>query len=340
MIAKAIANESSASFINVQLSTIMTKWYGDSNKLVSAIFSLAGKIAPSLIFIDEIDTFLRQRDDGGEASPSASMKSEFLTLWDGILTGPKQGEGKKNKPVIVVGATNRPDDVDTAILRRMPRQFEIGLPDEDARLDIIRKILQVDEAEAQARSGRLFEKTEDGEHHPDMIVPLSQSVLEYLPVIAKNTQQFSGSDLSELCLTAKNEPELELAKNFAALRVGNITSDREEQLKAMRIRKSARPRSVEVKDFQVALKKVSRTGAQAEAFKKRRQEEENLKSNPLAGGASRSGGLNMSDNLLFTVLGSMVQQAVAGAMKNNGNGNYNGNNANSGNNDAEFEECD
>ncbi|XP_034025509.1 ATPase family AAA domain-containing protein 1-A-like [Thalassophryne amazonica] len=118
MIAKAVAKASECHFINLQASALTDKWYGESQKLTAAIFSLAAKIQPCIIFIDEIDSFLRNRSSqDGEAI--AMMKAQFLSLWDGL-----QGSGQ----VMVMGATNRPYDIDPAILRRMPTAFHVKLP--------------------------------------------------------------------------------------------------------------------------------------------------------------------------------------------------------------------
>ncbi|POS81961.1 hypothetical protein EPUL_005870, partial [Erysiphe pulchra] len=82
MLAKALARESGACFINLHISTLTEKWYGDSNKLVAAVFSLARKLQPTIVFIDEIDAVLGQRRSG-EHEASGMVKAEFMTHWDG-----------------------------------------------------------------------------------------------------------------------------------------------------------------------------------------------------------------------------------------------------------------
>lgn len=81
MIAQAAAKESNARFINLNISSLTSKWYGDSNKLSSAVFTLARKISPCIIFIDEVDTFLRSRSMNDHEA-TAMMKAEFMKLWD------------------------------------------------------------------------------------------------------------------------------------------------------------------------------------------------------------------------------------------------------------------
>jgi ATPase family AAA domain-containing protein 1 len=144
MLAKAIAKESGATFINITASVLTSKWFGESNKLVAGLFSVARKTQPSIIFIDEIDSFLRERSQNDHEA-TAMMKAEFMTyvsfstmvqvsqfhpsFWDGLLSGSDR--------IVVLGATNRIQDIDSAFLRRMPKQFPLSLPDTAQREKIL-----------------------------------------------------------------------------------------------------------------------------------------------------------------------------------------------------------
>jgi SpoVK/Ycf46/Vps4 family AAA+-type ATPase len=173
MLAKALAKESGANFISIRMSSIMDKWYGESNKIVDAMFSLANKLQPCIIFIDEIDSFLRERSST-DHEVTATLKAEFMTLWDGLLN---------NGRVMIIGATNRINDIDDAFLRRLPKRFLVSLPGSDQRY----KILSV-----------LLKDTKLDEDEFD------------LQLIADNTKGFSGSDLKELC----REAALDAAKEY------------------------------------------------------------------------------------------------------------------------------
>ncbi|XP_019195407.1 PREDICTED: ATPase family AAA domain-containing protein 1 [Ipomoea nil] len=139
MLAKAIAKESRAVFINVKISNLMSKWFGDAQKLVAAVFSLAYKLQPAIIFIDEVDSFLGQRKSTDHEALT-NMKTEFMALWDGFTTD-------QNARVMVLAATNRPSELDEAILRRLPQAFEIGIPERRERVEILKVILRGEKVE-------------------------------------------------------------------------------------------------------------------------------------------------------------------------------------------------
>ncbi|XP_035845062.1 ATPase family AAA domain-containing protein 1-B-like [Helianthus annuus] len=170
MLAKAIAKESGAVFINVRISDLMSKWFGDAQKLVAAVFSLAYKLQPAIIFIDEVDSFLGQRRTSDHEALT-NMKTEFMQLWDGFTTD-------QNARVMVLAATNRPSELDEAILRRLPQAFEIGIPDRKERADILKVILK----------GERVEEDID------------------LDSIAALCEGYTGSDLLELCKQAAYFP--------------------------------------------------------------------------------------------------------------------------------------
>ncbi|KAK1377146.1 lon protease-like [Heracleum sosnowskyi] len=175
MLAKAIANEAGASFINVSMSTITSKWFGEDEKNVRALFTLAAKVSPTIIFVDEVDSMLGQRSRAGEHEAMRKIKNEFMTHWDGLLT-------KQNEKILVLAATNRPFDLDEAIIRRFERRILVGLPSAENREMILKTLLAKETVDKDVDMKEL-------------------SML---------TEGYTGSDLKNLCTSAAYRPVREL----------------------------------------------------------------------------------------------------------------------------------
>jgi len=166
LIAKAVANESGAHFITINGPEIMSKFYGASEQRIRQVFKEAEENAPSIIFIDEIDSIAPKRSEvTGEVE--RRVVAQLLALMDGL---------EQRGDVIVIGATNRPDALDEALRRpgRFDREIEIGVPDKKGRLEI----LQI--------------------HVRGM--PLAKDV--DLEKIAAITHGFVGADIAALCREA------------------------------------------------------------------------------------------------------------------------------------------
>ncbi|KAK9045171.1 hypothetical protein V6N11_059060 [Hibiscus sabdariffa] len=189
MLAKAIANEAGASFINVSMSTITSKWFGEDEKNVRALFTLAAKVSPTIIFVDEVDSMLGQRTRVGEHEAMRKIKNEFMAHWDGLLT-------KSGERILVLAATNRPFDLDEAIIRRFERRIMVGLPSIESREKILRTLLA-----------------------KEKVVDLDYKELAIM------TEGYSGSDLKNLCVTAAYRPVRELIQKE---RLKNLEKRREE----------------------------------------------------------------------------------------------------------------
>ncbi|THG20456.1 hypothetical protein TEA_027535 [Camellia sinensis var. sinensis] len=190
MLAKAVATEAAANFINISMSSITSKWFGEGEKYVKAVFSLASKIAPSVVFVDEVDSMLGLSENPGEHEAMRKMKNEFMMNWDGLRT-------KDTERVLVLAATNRPFDLDEAVIRRLPRRLMVNLPDAPNRGKILKVILAKED--------------------------LSPNV--DWDSIASMTGGYSGSDLKNLCVTAAHCPireilEKEKKERAAALSEG------------------------------------------------------------------------------------------------------------------------
>mmetsp|Transcript_41691 Transcript_41691/g.69447 ORF Transcript_41691/g.69447 Transcript_41691/m.69447 type:complete len:1481 (-) Transcript_41691:1256-5698(-) len=171
MLAKAVATEAGANFINITMSAIASKWFGEGEKYVRAVFTLASKISPAVIFIDEVDSMLGKREKHGEHEATRKIKNEFMSMWDGLKT-------KENERVLVLAATNRPFDLDEAVLRRFRRRFLVDLPDAENRMKIVRVILGKEDLASDVE----------------------------MDALAAMTEGYSGSDLKNLCVSAAYQP--------------------------------------------------------------------------------------------------------------------------------------
>ncbi|MEM2219640.1 MAG: CDC48 family AAA ATPase [Candidatus Korarchaeum sp.] len=163
LVAKAVANESEANFISVKGPELLSKWVGESEKAVRMIFRKARQVAPAIIFIDEIDSLFPRRGIHADSGVSERVVSQMLTEIDGI---------QPLRDVVVIGATNRPDLIDPAILRpgRLERLVYVGPPDAQSRYQILRVLTKR--------------------------VPLARDV--DLRRIALMTERYSGADLAAL----------------------------------------------------------------------------------------------------------------------------------------------
>jgi SpoVK/Ycf46/Vps4 family AAA+-type ATPase len=187
LIGKAIANETKATFFSISSSSLTSKWIGEGEKLVKTLFAVAAYREPAVVFIDEIDSLLTQRKDT-ENEASRRIKTEFLVQLDGAGTS-KQGR------VLVIGATNRPQELDEAARRRFTKRMYIPLPTESDRRILLHVMLK------------------DNKHK------LTEAQIESL---AKDTEGFSGADLKALCTDASMGPLRQLGPMAMSVEVDAI----------------------------------------------------------------------------------------------------------------------
>ncbi|KAK8200482.1 putative ATPase family AAA domain-containing protein 1 [Phyllosticta capitalensis] len=164
LLAKAVAKESGATVLQISASEIYEMWVGESEKNVRAVFSLARKLSPCVVFIDEADSLFGTRAGGKHKAHQKDTLNQFLKEWDGM----------NDLSVFIMVATNRPFDMDDAVLRRLPRRVLVDLPTEKDRESILKIHLK-------------------GEQLDDSLD---------LADIAKRTPFYSGSDLKNLCVAA------------------------------------------------------------------------------------------------------------------------------------------
>ncbi|XP_024889684.1 fidgetin-like protein 1 isoform X1 [Temnothorax curvispinosus] len=171
LIGKCIASQSKSTFFSISASSLTSKWIGDGEKMVRALFAVAKVHQPSVIFIDEIDSLLTQRSET-EHESSRRLKTEFLVQLDGAATS-------EDDRILIVGATNRPQELDEAARRRLVKRLYVPLPELEARKQIINNLLR-------------------SVHHD-----LAE---EEIARIAEKSAGYSGADMTNLCKEASMEP--------------------------------------------------------------------------------------------------------------------------------------
>ncbi|TKC37914.1 hypothetical protein EI555_021127, partial [Monodon monoceros] len=238
--AKAVAAESSATFFNISAASLTSKYVGEGEKLVRALFAVARELQPSIIFIDEVDSLLCERREG-EHDASRRLKTEFLIEFDGVQSA---GDDR----VLVMGATNRPQELDEAVLRRFTKRVYVSLPNEETRLLLLKNLL--------CKQGSPLTQKELAQLARFKSAKVKISCSFFFPIL-RMTDGYSGSDLTALAKDAALGPIRELkpeqVKNMSASEMRNIRlSDFTESLK--KIKRSVSPQTLEAyirwnKDF-------------------------------------------------------------------------------------------
>ncbi|VDD74442.1 unnamed protein product [Mesocestoides corti] len=174
LLAKAVANESKCVFLNISAASVLSKWVGESERFVKTLFAVARALEPSIIFLDEVDALLVTRNAGVSSGSHVTQRvlTQFLAELDGV------GSGKER--ILVLGATNRPQDLDDAALRRFPKRLLIPMPSEEARVQLLTNLLRGQQDAALS--------------HEDIVR------------IARLTKNYSASDLTQLAKDAALGP--------------------------------------------------------------------------------------------------------------------------------------
>ncbi|KAL3148591.1 hypothetical protein ABBQ38_014021 [Trebouxia sp. C0009 RCD-2024] len=211
LIGKAIASNIKATFFNISASSLTSKWIGQGEKMVRALFAVAGCMQPAVIFVDEIDSILSARKSEGEHEASRRLKTEMLVQMEGC------DPNSADRRVLLVGATNRPEELDEAARRRMPKQLYIPLPCAAARRQMVDRQL----GSGSGISAQLSEAD--------------------LTKIVTRTEGYSGSDMRNLIQEACQGPVRNAMTKAAQLSTFMQLSE-------------ADLRPVVLKDFQMAAK--------------------------------------------------------------------------------------
>ncbi|CDO94290.1 unnamed protein product [Kluyveromyces dobzhanskii CBS 2104] len=196
MLARAVATESRSTFFSISASSLTSKYLGESEKLVRALFSVAKKLSPSIIFVDEIDSIMGSRNNESENESSRRIKNEFLVQWSSLSSAAAgKGSGEADDRVLVLAATNLPWSIDEAARRRFVRRQYIPLPEPQTRQVQLKRLLL-------------------NQRHT-----MTDDTFEELVTL---TDGYSGSDITSLAKDAAMGPLRELGDKLLFTETDNI----------------------------------------------------------------------------------------------------------------------
>lgn len=194
MIGKCIASHANATFFSISSATLTSKWIGEGEKLVQALFLYARVKQPSVIFIDEIDSILTKRGEN-EHESNRRLKTQFLIALEGA-------DSRSDDRVLFIGATNLPQELDDAVIRRLTKRLYIPLPDFPARMQLLKNLLRLNDNSLSEEDFRR---------------------------ISNATEGYSGSDMKNLCEDAAMQP-------FREIPIDRIQSIDEKNLRPINIK--------------------------------------------------------------------------------------------------------
>ena len=220
MLARAVATESRSTFFAISASSLTSKWLGESEKLVRALFSLAKALAPSIIFVDEIDSLLSSRGGSSEHESTRRIKTEFLIQWSDLQkaaagkaqTDKEKVEGDASR-VLVLAATNMPWAIDEAARRRFVRRQYIPLPEPHVRAEQLRTLLGHQKHNLKEDDIEVLVQLTDGK---------PSSSQSHVPTIANPCVGFSGSDITALAKDAAMGPLRSLGEALLSMTMDEI----------------------------------------------------------------------------------------------------------------------
>ncbi|CUS10441.1 unnamed protein product [Tuber aestivum] len=242
MLARAVATESKSTFFSISASSLTSKYLGESEKLVRALFALAKAMAPSIIFVDEIDSLLSSRSGSGEHEATRRIKTEFLIQWSDLAKAAagKETAGGDASRVLVLAATNLPWAIDEAARRRFVRRQYIPLPEDETRKKHLQNLLGHQKHHLSAEDMEKLIELTNG------LLPLT--LFHQIRTAINVITGFSGSDITALAKDAAMGPLRSLGEALLQMQMDDI-------------------RPIAFEDFEASLKSirpsVSKEGLQA-----------------------------------------------------------------------------